>query len=99
MQISVISITDKFTGPANTSVVCCLQSLPFEISENKEVIFSIQIQSCPPLLPKFEVHRPLVKNLCSKGSYSLRWVGTGCLLHVSFFRMTFLPVQFPSLPL
>lgn len=40
LHISAMSITNTFTGTANTSVVCCLHSsILFEISENKEAIF------------------------------------------------------------
>lgn len=66
VHISAMSITNTFAGTANTSVVCCLHSsILFEISDNKEAFFPHPNSKWPN--PQFEV---LVKNLCSKGSYS-----------------------------
>lgn len=65
VHISVLSITNTFTGTANISVVCCLHSsILFENSDNKEAFFSSKFKMAQPPI------QVLVKNLCSKGSYS-----------------------------
>lgn len=67
VNISAMSITNTFTGTVNTSVVCGLHSsILFENSDNKEAFFPLSKFKVtqPPIL------NPLVKNLCSKGSYS-----------------------------
>lgn len=61
----------------------------------KRHFFPIQIQSGPT--PNL---RSWLRTSALRGHTAIcPWIGIGCLLLVSSFRMTFLPVQFPSLPL